>query len=96
MIAVTIRTSAAGRMPALVLLLLLMTSLFTAPPSAAAGALEPTLRAAESVRNDAASLDALIEPLANPDHGAGVTAAVPEPPRTITIVRTRTHQVLRV
>ena len=96
MIAVTIRTSAAGRVPALVLLLLLMTSLFAAPPSVAAGALEPTLGAAESVKNDAALLDALVEPLASPVHCAGRAATVVETPRTIARVRTRRHQVLRV
>ena len=92
----TIRTSAVGRLPALVLLLLLMTSLFATPPSVTAGALEATLDVAESVRNGLASPDMLVEPLANPVVETRFAAVAPEMPRTLTILRTRTHQVLRL
>jgi hypothetical protein len=95
-VAVTIRTSAVGRLPALVLLLLLMTSLFAAPPSVTAGALEATIDVAESVRNGPASPDMLVEPLANPVVETRFAAVAPEMPRTLTILRTRTHQVLRL
>ena len=96
MIAVTVRTSAVRRVPAFVLLLLLMTSLFAAPPSMTAGALEATLCVAESVRNEAASLEALVEPLACPVVETRFAAVVPETPRMVTIVGTRTPQVLRL
>ena len=96
MIAVTVRTSAVRRVPAFVLLLSLMPSLFAAPPSRIAGALEATLCVAESVRNEAASLEALVEPLACPVVETRFAAAVPETPRMVTTVGTRTHQVLRL
>ena len=96
MTAVTVRTSAVRRVPAFVLLLLLMTSLFAAPPSITGGALEATLSVAESVRNEAASLEALVEPLACPVVETRFAAVVPETPRMVTIVGTQTPQVLRL
>lgn len=95
MIAVTIRISALRRVPAFVLLLLLMTSLFTAPPSMTAGALEATLCVAESVKKEA-SQEALVEPLASPVVETRFAAVVPQAPRMVTTVATRTHQVLRL
>jgi hypothetical protein len=96
MIAVTVRPSAVRRVPAFVLLLLLMTSLFAAPPSMTAGALEATLSVAESVRNEAASVDALVEPLAGPVVETRFAAVAPQTPLMATIVGTRTHQILRL
>ena len=96
MIAVTVRTSAVRRVPAFALLLLLMTSLSAAPPSMTAGALEATLCVAESVRNEAASLDALVEPLACHVVETRFAAVAPQTPQMVTIVGTRTHQVLRL
>ena len=96
MIAVTIRTRAVRHVPALVLLLLLMTTLFAAPPSMTAGALEATISVAESVRNEAASLEALVEPLACHVVETRFAAVAPQTPQLVTIVGTWTHQVLRL
>jgi len=38
----------------------------------------------------------LVEPLANPVVETRFAAVAPEMPRTLTILRTRTHQVLRL
>ncbi len=96
MIAVAIRTSAVRRVPAFVLLLLLMTSLFAAPPSMTAGALEATISVAESVRNEAASLEALVEPLACHVAETRFAAVDPHTPLMVTTLGTRTRQVLRL
>lgn len=77
-------------------LLLLMASPLAATSSTTPGPFEAAPHVAESTRNEAASLDALVEPMASLGVETAFAAVSLETPLVATTALTQTHQVLRL
>ena len=90
----TVRTSTAGCLAALVLLLSLMSTLIAT--SSPADSLEATARAVVSAGNEPVALDALIEPLVSPVIESWFAAVRLDTPQIATRARIRTGEILRL
>ena len=90
----TVRTSAAGSLAVLVLLLSMLSPFIaTASP---ADSLEPTARAAVSAGNEAVTLEALVEPIVSPAIESWFSAMRLDTPQIVTKARARTGEILRL
>ena len=90
-----VRTSAVGRLAA-VLLLWLLAAPFTAPYSTIGSGLSTTVSLNEGAGSERAVLKALAQPFAAPIVETWAPAAVSRSPRVLPIPVTRAHRVLRL